>query len=140
MTRKTGCSPRRSEANPATILDKRHADKAAWPAGNQVRAAGLVARGRCLYCLPSSCIAALSGTTRRPLTEPASDHPRPVLWRGRPADSGLCARRHQLRPGDVKAPASRRLTLEADAAKVQARTCGQPVPSLSALPPWCHDT
>jgi hypothetical protein len=35
-------------------------------------AAGLVARGRCLYCVPSSCISALPGTIWRPLTEPAS--------------------------------------------------------------------
>jgi len=53
-------------------------DKAAWPTGNQVRAAGLVAAGHCLYCVPSSCIAALPGTTWRPLTEPASGFPRPV--------------------------------------------------------------
>ena len=35
-------------------------------------AADLVAAGRCLYCVPSSCIAALPGTIWRPLTEPAS--------------------------------------------------------------------
>ena len=44
-------------------------------------AAGLVAAGRCLYCVPSSCIAALPGTIWRPLTEPASDYPWSVLWR-----------------------------------------------------------
>jgi DNA-binding transcriptional LysR family regulator len=44
-------------------------------------AADLVAAGRCLYCVPSSCIAALPGTTWRPLTEPASDYPWSVLWR-----------------------------------------------------------
>ena len=44
-------------------------------------AADLVARGRCLYCVPSSCIAALPGTTWRPLTEPASSYPWSVLWR-----------------------------------------------------------
>ena len=44
-------------------------------------AAGLVARGRCLYCVPSSCISALPGTTWRPLTEPASYYPWSVLWR-----------------------------------------------------------
>jgi DNA-binding transcriptional LysR family regulator len=48
-------------------------------------AAGLVAAGRCLYCVPSSCIAALPGTIWRPLTEPASDYPWSVLWRA--ADS-----------------------------------------------------
>jgi DNA-binding transcriptional LysR family regulator len=44
-------------------------------------AADLVAQGRCLYCVPSSCIAALPGTTWRPLTEPASCYPWSVLWR-----------------------------------------------------------
>ena len=37
--------------------------------------------GRCLYCVPSSCIAALPGTIWRPLTDPASDYPWSVLWR-----------------------------------------------------------
>jgi DNA-binding transcriptional LysR family regulator len=44
-------------------------------------AADLVAQGRCLYCVPSSCIAALAGTIWRPLTEPASYYPWSVLWR-----------------------------------------------------------
>ena len=44
-------------------------------------AADLVAAGRCLYCVPSSCIAALPGTIWRPLTEPASYYPWSVLWR-----------------------------------------------------------
>ena len=44
-------------------------------------AAYLVAQGRCLYCVPSSCISALPGTTWRPLTEPASYYPWSVLWR-----------------------------------------------------------
>src|SRR3984885_10767567 len=44
-------------------------------------AADLVAQGRCLYCVPSSCIAALPGTIWRPLTEPASHYPWSVLWR-----------------------------------------------------------
>jgi DNA-binding transcriptional LysR family regulator len=44
-------------------------------------AADLVAHGRCLYCVPSSCISALPGTTWRPLTEPASYYPWSVLWR-----------------------------------------------------------
>ena len=43
-------------------------------------AADLVAQGRCLYCVPSSCIAALPGTIWRPLTEPASCYPWSVLW------------------------------------------------------------
>jgi DNA-binding transcriptional LysR family regulator len=44
-------------------------------------AADLVAQGRCLYCVPSSCIAALPGTIWRPLTGPASFYPWSVLWR-----------------------------------------------------------
>ena len=44
-------------------------------------AAELVAQGRCLYCVPSSCISALPGTIWRPLTEPASYYPWSVLWR-----------------------------------------------------------
>jgi hypothetical protein len=44
-------------------------------------AAALVAAGRCLYCVPSSCIAALPGTIWRPLSGPASDYPWSVLWR-----------------------------------------------------------
>jgi DNA-binding transcriptional LysR family regulator len=44
-------------------------------------AADLVAQGRCLYCVPSSCIAALPGTIWRPLTEPVSFYPWSVLWR-----------------------------------------------------------
>jgi DNA-binding transcriptional LysR family regulator len=44
-------------------------------------AADLVAAGRCVYCVPSSCIAALPGTIWRPLTDPASDYPWSVLWR-----------------------------------------------------------
>ena len=44
-------------------------------------AAALVAQGRCLYCVPASCISALPGTIWRPLTEPASYYPWSVLWR-----------------------------------------------------------
>ncbi|MCW2915202.1 MAG: DNA-binding transcriptional LysR family regulator [Actinomycetia bacterium] len=44
-------------------------------------AADLVAQGRCLYCVPSSCISALPATIWRPLTEPASYYPWSVLWR-----------------------------------------------------------
>jgi DNA-binding transcriptional LysR family regulator len=44
-------------------------------------AADLVAAGRCLYCVPSSCISALPGTIWRPLTEPASHYPWSILWR-----------------------------------------------------------
>jgi len=44
-------------------------------------AADLVAQGRCLYCVPSSCISALPGTIWRPLTDPAPYYPWSVLWR-----------------------------------------------------------
>jgi DNA-binding transcriptional LysR family regulator len=44
-------------------------------------AADLVAQGRCLYCVPSSCISALPGTIWLPLTEPASYYPWSMLWR-----------------------------------------------------------
>jgi DNA-binding transcriptional LysR family regulator len=75
-------------------------------------AAALVAAGRCLYCVPSSCIAALPGTTWRPLTEPASDYPWSVLWRAAD-DSGLvravvsCAQAMSKRLGWLT-PASQR--------------------------------
>jgi DNA-binding transcriptional LysR family regulator len=67
-------------------------------------AADLVAQGRCLYCVPSSCIAALPGTIWRPLTEPASCYPWSVLWRAAD-DSGhvravvSCARAMSQRLG-----------------------------------------
>jgi DNA-binding transcriptional LysR family regulator len=44
-------------------------------------AAELVAQGRCLHCVPSSCIAALPGIMWRPLTEPTSYYPWSILWR-----------------------------------------------------------
>jgi DNA-binding transcriptional LysR family regulator len=44
-------------------------------------AADLVAKGRCLYCVPSSCVAALRGATWRPLIEPESRYPWSILWR-----------------------------------------------------------
>src|SRR4029077_3518680 len=53
----------------------------AGPVKNSGPAADLVAQGRCLYCVPSSCISALPGTPWRPLTEPASYYPWSVLWR-----------------------------------------------------------
>ena len=67
-------------------------------------AADLVAQGRCLYCVPSSCISALPGTIWRPLTEPASYYPWSVLWRAT-EDSGhvhavvSCARAMSRRLG-----------------------------------------
>jgi DNA-binding transcriptional LysR family regulator len=44
-------------------------------------AADLVNQGRCVYCVPASCITALPGTLWRPLTEPPSYYPWSVLWR-----------------------------------------------------------
>ncbi|MFC4591521.1 LysR family transcriptional regulator [Sphaerisporangium corydalis] len=44
-------------------------------------AAGLVARGRCLYAVPMSCALALPATTWRPLVEPAHLYPWSILWR-----------------------------------------------------------
>jgi DNA-binding transcriptional LysR family regulator len=44
-------------------------------------AADLVTQGRCLYCVPSSCISALPGTMWRPLIEPMSHYPWSILWR-----------------------------------------------------------
>ncbi len=44
-------------------------------------AADLVAQGRCLYCVPASCISGFPGTLWRPLTEPTSYYPWSVLWR-----------------------------------------------------------
>jgi DNA-binding transcriptional LysR family regulator len=67
-------------------------------------AAGLVAEGRCLYCVPSSCISALPGTIWRPLTEPASYYPWSVLWRAGEASDHVnaivnCARSMSSRLG-----------------------------------------
>lgn len=44
-------------------------------------AADLVAQGRCLYCVPSSCISTLPGTIWRPLIDPVSYYPWSILWR-----------------------------------------------------------
>jgi DNA-binding transcriptional LysR family regulator len=44
-------------------------------------AADLVAAGRCLYCVPSSCVSALPGTIWRPLVQPTSHYPWSILWR-----------------------------------------------------------
>jgi len=44
-------------------------------------AADLVTQGRCLHCVPSSCISALPGIMWRPLIEPVSYYPWSILWR-----------------------------------------------------------
>ena len=67
-------------------------------------AADLVAQGRCLYCVPSSCITALPGTIWRPLTEPAPYYPWSVLWRATEASEHVhavvsCARAMSKRLG-----------------------------------------
>jgi DNA-binding transcriptional LysR family regulator len=67
-------------------------------------AADLVSQGRCLYCVPSSCISALPGTIWRPLSEPASYYPWSVLWRAaddsdRVRDIVACARTMSQRLG-----------------------------------------
>jgi DNA-binding transcriptional LysR family regulator len=67
-------------------------------------AADLVAEGRCLYCVPSSCITALPRTIWRPLTEPASYYPWSVLWRATDASEYVraivaCTRAMSLRLG-----------------------------------------
>ena len=74
-------------------------------------AADLVAQGRCLYCVPSSCISALPGTTWRPLTEPASHYPWSVLWRAAEVSGHVravvsCAQAMSKRLGWLTAAAS----------------------------------
>ena len=78
-----GTAPRNSTSSPSRCAGPPASPppctRAPWKAS--ARPPGLVARGRCLYCVPSSCISALPGTTWRPLTEPASYYPWSVLWR-----------------------------------------------------------
>ncbi|MCO6008432.1 LysR substrate-binding domain-containing protein [Actinoallomurus purpureus] len=67
-------------------------------------AADLVAAGRCLYCVPSSCISALPGTIWRPLIEPVSHYPWSILWRATDASDHVraiitCARATSQRLG-----------------------------------------
>jgi len=44
-------------------------------------AADLVAQGRCVLCVPASCLPTVPGIAWRPLTEPTSRYPWSVLWR-----------------------------------------------------------
>jgi DNA-binding transcriptional LysR family regulator len=47
-----------------------------------IRAAvDLVVQGRCLVCVPASCVSATPGTVWRPLSDPPSRYPWSVLWR-----------------------------------------------------------
>lgn len=72
-------------------------------------AADLVSQGRCLYCVPSSCISPLPGIMWRPLIEPASHYPWSILWRA--ADPSVhvrtivaCARAMSQRLGWLTTP------------------------------------
>ncbi|GAA2113324.1 LysR family transcriptional regulator [Actinomadura alba] len=72
-------------------------------------AADLVANGRCLYCVPSSCIAALPGTIWRPLIEPVSHYPWSILWRATDTSDHVravitCAQAMSRRLGWLAAP------------------------------------
>jgi DNA-binding transcriptional LysR family regulator len=67
-------------------------------------AAALVAEGRCVYCVPSSCTAALPGTIWRPLVEPVSRYPWSILWRAADTSEHVrafvtCARQMARRQG-----------------------------------------
>jgi DNA-binding transcriptional LysR family regulator len=44
-------------------------------------AADLVTRGRCVVCVPASCVSGLAGLVWRQLVEPVSRYPWSVLWR-----------------------------------------------------------
>jgi len=73
-------------------------------------AAALVAQGRCLHCVPSSCIAALPGIMWRPLIEPESSYPWSILWRASERSDAVrtivsCARSMSARLGWLTTPA-----------------------------------
>ncbi|TQL97173.1 LysR family transcriptional regulator [Actinoallomurus bryophytorum] len=72
-------------------------------------AAALVAAGRCLYCVPSSCISALPGTLWRPLIDPPSHYPWSILWRATDTTDHVraittCARAMSRRLGWLATP------------------------------------
>lgn len=72
-------------------------------------AAALVAGGRCLYCVPASCISALPGTIWRPLVDPVSHYPWSILWRAADASDRVravitCARAMSHRLGWLAIP------------------------------------
>ena len=103
--------------------------------------ADLLAQGRCQYCVPSSCIAALPGTTWRPLTEPASYYPWSVLWRATEISGHVhavvsCARamsqRLGLAGGRRPGPCRKRSRISTGSAQViadpGAPDCFTPVP------------
>jgi hypothetical protein len=49
--------------------------------GSVRASAGLVARGRCVTCVPASCAIALPEIVWKRLVEPAAEYPWSVLWR-----------------------------------------------------------
>jgi DNA-binding transcriptional LysR family regulator len=72
-------------------------------------AADLVGQGRCLYCVPSSCISSVPGTVWRPLVEPESRYPWSILWRRVDSSDYVrtivsCARTMSQRLGWLTAP------------------------------------
>jgi DNA-binding transcriptional LysR family regulator len=72
-------------------------------------AADLVAQGRCLYCVPSSCISSVPGTVWRPLVDPESRYPWSILWRRADTSDYVrtivsCARTMSRRLGWLTAP------------------------------------
>ncbi len=72
-------------------------------------AAALVASGRCLYCVPSSCISSLPGTIWRPLVEPAAHYPWSILWRAADVPDHVqavitCAQTMSRRLGWLRSP------------------------------------
>jgi DNA-binding transcriptional LysR family regulator len=72
-------------------------------------AADLVAAGRCLYCVPSSCISALPGTIWRQLIEPPSHYPWSILWRASDTSDHVraiigCAQAMSVRLGWLATP------------------------------------
>ncbi|MCW2859828.1 MAG: hypothetical protein JWP48_1536 [Actinoallomurus sp.] len=94
MCREAGCTPAVYEGTVESIR----------------AAAGLVSAGRCLYCVPSSCISALPGTIWRPLIEPASHYPWSILWRATETTDHVralvnCARAMSKRLGWLPLPA-----------------------------------
>ena len=84
-------------------------------------AADLVARGRCLYCVPAS-ITAFRGVTWRPLIEPEARYPWSVLWRAEGISEPIraildCTRAMSQRLGWLP-PASARLARKPGGARL----------------------
>jgi len=97
-------------------------------------AADLVAQGRCLHCVPSSCIAALPGIVWRPLIEPASFYPWSILWRASERSDAVraivsCARTMSTRLGWLRTQAGQGLA----PGPAQRRTMVNPPGATSAV-------